>query len=290
MRRLTWMVALAGCGQAKSTDSPSPPPTPVARADDYQPKYDGDPDLVTFPSDGMTLHGFLFRPHGTGPFPAIVYNHGSGREVGTMSNGMKFYVDHGFVVLVPHRRGHDRSSDVAPYMAHVMDTDEAHEDKQKFADELVAQSDDVIAGVKYVASLPDVDPKRVATIGCSFGGIESVFAAEQGTGLVAAVDFAGAAMSWATEPPLQERMIQAARNAKVPVLFIQAENDFDTTPSKVLSAAMKEAGKPMQVHIYPPHGVGHRDGHGFCGAFKDDHPKWADEVLTFLAENMPEAP
>jgi hypothetical protein len=81
------------------------------------------------------------------------------------------------------------------------------------------------------------------------------------------------------------------RNAKVPILFIQAENDFDTTPSKVLSETMKEVSKPMQVHIYPPNGTSHRDGHGFCSAsFKNEHPKWGDEVLTFLAENMPESP
>ena len=262
-------------------------PTPAApQQDDYTPRYAGDPDLVTFQSDGMTLHGFLYRPSGTGPFPAIVYNHGSGQEVGTMRDILKFFVDHGFVVFLPHRRGHDRSSDVAPYMAHLFDTDEEHQDKQKLVDELVAQSDDVIAAVQYVAALPDVDQMRVATIGCSFGGIESVFAAEQGTGLVAAVDFAGAAMSWAGQPPLQRRMITAVRNAKVPILFIQAENDFDTTPSKVLSESMKEAGKPMQVHIYPPYGTSHRDGHGFCGAsFKNDHPKWGDEVLTFLADS-----
>jgi len=293
MRRLILMAVLAGCGRS---DSPSPSPTPAPtreppQQDNYAPRYAGDPDLVTFPSDGMTLHGFLYRPSGTGPFPAIVYNHGSGQEVGTMQEILKFFVDHGFVVFLPHRRGHDRSGDVAPYMAHLFDTDEEHQDKQKLVNELVAQSDDVIAAVRYVAALPDVDPKRVATIGCSFGGIESVFAAEQGTGLVAAVDFAGAAMAWATEPPLQQRMITAVRNAKVPILFIQAENDFDTTPSKVLSETMKEAGKPMQVHIYPPNGISHRDGHGFCGAsFKNDHPKWGDEVLTFLAENMPESP
>jgi dienelactone hydrolase len=137
----------------------------------------------------------------------------------------------------------------------------------------------VIAAVKYVAALSEVDRKRVATIGCSFGGIKSVFAAEQGTGLVAAVDFAGAAMSWATEPPLQQRMITAVRNAKVPILFLQTENDFDTAPSKVLSEEVKKAGKPMQVHIYPPNGKSHQAGHGgFCF---DEHPRWEMKCSRF---------
>ena len=173
-------------------------------------------------------------------------------------------------------------------MAHLFDLG-VPEDPAKLTAELVAQSDDVMAAVDYVAAMPDVDPKRIATIGCSFGGIETLFAAERGTGLTAAVDFAGAAESWAPDPPLRDRMLQAARNAKVPVFFIQAENDFDTTPSKVLSAAMKAAGKPTQVHIFPPYGTTHRDGHSFCGG-ADGHPAWGDEVLTFLAENMPVTP
>jgi carboxymethylenebutenolidase len=34
-------------------------------------------DVVAFPSGKITLHGVLYRPAGTGPFPAVVYNHGS---------------------------------------------------------------------------------------------------------------------------------------------------------------------------------------------------------------------
>ena len=34
-------------------------------------------DTVEFPSGEITLHGVLYRPEGKGPFPAVVYNHGS---------------------------------------------------------------------------------------------------------------------------------------------------------------------------------------------------------------------
>jgi len=34
-------------------------------------------DIVAFPSGEITLHGVLYKPEGTGPFPAVVYNHGS---------------------------------------------------------------------------------------------------------------------------------------------------------------------------------------------------------------------
>ena len=34
-------------------------------------------EVVSFPSGSLTLHGALYKPEGTGPFPAVVYNHGS---------------------------------------------------------------------------------------------------------------------------------------------------------------------------------------------------------------------
>jgi hypothetical protein len=34
-------------------------------------------DVVSFPSGELTLQGVLYKPAGPGPFPAVVYNHGS---------------------------------------------------------------------------------------------------------------------------------------------------------------------------------------------------------------------
>jgi dipeptidyl aminopeptidase/acylaminoacyl peptidase len=153
-----------------------------------------------------------------------------------------------------------------------------------FVDELVAQADDVMAAVAYVSALPFVDTKRVAVTGASLGGIESLFAAERGAGIVAAVDCAGAAAMWAGNPWLQERMKLAARRAKVPVFFLQAENDYDTTPSKVLTDEMLAAGKSARLHIFPPNGTTTEEGHDLCAG--GPSPPWGDEVLVFLREAM----
>src|SRR2546428_427907 len=37
-------------------------------------------EVVTFPSGKRILHGVLYRPSGSGPFPAVLYNHGSARD------------------------------------------------------------------------------------------------------------------------------------------------------------------------------------------------------------------
>jgi dienelactone hydrolase len=235
---------------------------PAAQSDPFA------PTLVTYASG---LSGYLYRPTGKGPFPAIVFNHGSEQDPGTKRGQALFYVPHGFVLFVPHRRGQGLSAAAGPSINSIDVSSPA------FVDALVAQTDDVMAAVAYVASLPDVDPSEVATVGCSLGGIESLFAAERGTGLTGAVDFAGAAITWARNESLQERMKLAARTAKIPVFFVQAENDYDTTPSRVLAAEMRA---PHRVHIYPPNGQTAQEGHGFCIGGKQ--PPWGDEVLEFL--------
>jgi carboxymethylenebutenolidase len=67
------------------------------------------PDEVVFPSDGRQLHGFLWKPEGTGPFRAIVWNHGSEKLPGSQPTLANFYTAHSYVFFVPHRRGQGRS-------------------------------------------------------------------------------------------------------------------------------------------------------------------------------------
>jgi hypothetical protein len=74
-------------------------------------------------------------------------------------------------------------------------------------------------------------------------------------------------------------MLRAARGARAPVLFVQAENDFDLSPSRVLSAAMRASGKLSQVKIFPPFGKSPAEGHSFAyrGA-----ALWVEDALRFL--------
>jgi hypothetical protein len=63
------------------------------------------------------------------------------------------------------------------------------------------------------------------------------------------------------------------------ILFFQAENDHGLAPSLELAAAMKEAGKPFEVRIFPAFGSTPEDGHAF-GYFGG--AIWADDVFRFL--------
>lgn len=237
-----------------------------------------DANVVDFASGAQTLHGFIWKPAGAGPFPAILFNHGSEELPGAKDGQAAFYLRRGFVLFVPHRRGQGRSKAAGPYIGTFYDA--GAPDAPALTNQLVAQVEDVKAAAAYLAGLPYVDSKRMATVGCSFGGIEALLAAESVPGIVAAVDFAGASYTSANNPPLQERMKQAATHARVPVLFLQAENDQDTTPSRVLAQLMTASGKKNQMHIYPANGTTAEEGHHFCSG--GPNPVWGDEVLAFL--------
>jgi hypothetical protein len=97
------------------------------------------------------------------------------------------------------------------------------------------------------------------------------------------VDFAGAAMTWGDSSEIRERLLTAVRNARVPIYFIQAENDYNLGPSRALAAEMDRLGKPHRMKIYPPYGMTRQDGHslGLRGGVV-----WESDVFAFLDEWM----
>ena len=128
-------------------------------------------------------------------------------------------------------------------------------------------------------------PGQHAVAGCSYGGIQTLLAAEKGMGLRAAISFAPAAQTWAHSTSIQSRLVRAVRQATIPILFIQAENDYDLTPSLVLAKEMDSAGKPHKRVIFPPYGQTHEEGHGgFCSRATN---VWGAEALAFLNNSMP---
>jgi len=239
------------------------------------------PEEVTFPSGKLVLHGFIYRPRGAGPFPTILYNHGSKEKPGTKPTLEQFFSSKGYVFFVPHRRGQGRSPN-DPYVESLRAQGAAgaialHE----------THLEDQLAALAFLKQRSDVDPNKLAVAGCSYGGIQTVLAVEanvdQRLGLRAAVDFAGGAMTWRSLV-LRDRMIRAVRKATIPVLFIQAENDYDLGPSRTLAGELERLGKPHKLLIFPPYGNTREEGHGgFCSRATD---VWGPEVLSFLDLSM----
>ncbi len=243
-------------------------------------------ETVTFPSGEITLHGVLYKPAGTGPFPAVVYNHGS--APGMMSEQAfaalgPVFASHGWVFLGPYRRGQGLSASVGPYIGDQIAAAEKAGGVSAAAATMVRlletdHLDDQLAALAWLRKQSFVQPNRIAVAGNSFGGIETVLGVERG-GYCAGIDSAGGAQSWSQAPELRSLMTRAVRNAKAPIFFFQAANDFDLSPSKTLSAEMSEVSKTYKLKIYPAYGGSPGDGHTF-GYFGSD--VWANDVFGFL--------
>ncbi|HKN61064.1 MAG TPA: prolyl oligopeptidase family serine peptidase [Candidatus Acidoferrales bacterium] len=243
-------------------------------------------EIVSFPSDNLTLRGYLYKPGGPGPFPAVVYNHGS--APGMLSAGAfdalgPVFASHGWVFFGPFRRGQGLSASAGPYIGDEITTAENKGGLAAGAATMVRlletdHLNDQLAALAWLRHQAFVQPNHIAVAGNSFGGIEAVLGAEREK-YCAAIDSAGGAQSWARAPELQARMIRAVRNSQAPIFFFQAENDYDLSPSQTLSAAMKDAGKVFELKIYPPYGKSVQDGHTF-GYFGSS--VWSADVFRFL--------
>lgn len=249
---------------------------------------------VSFPSGNLKLYGLLYKPDGRGPFPAVVYNHGSApgmiSEQAFETLGPVF-VKRGWVFFGPFRRGQGLSAAAGPYIGDQISAAEKRGGMAEAATTAIRlleadHLNDQLAALSWLRGQSFVQSDRIAVAGTSFGGIETVLGAEKGS-YCAAVDFAGAAESWKLAPQLQQMMILTVQNARVPIFFIQAKNDYDLAPTRVLSAAMARAGKEFEVRIYPPYGSSVQDGHAF-GYFGGS--VWGNDVFGFLDHHCEGSP
>src|SRR6267142_5970001 len=84
-------------------------------------------EVVSFQSGELILRGMLYKPEGTGPFPAVVYNHGSApgmlSEQAFDALGPAFAA-HGWVFFGPYRRGQGLSASAGPHIGDEIDAAE----------------------------------------------------------------------------------------------------------------------------------------------------------------------
>lgn len=228
------------------------------------------PEIVHFASGTLTLGGELYLPKGPGPFPAVLYNHGSaeGMECDAASSAMgPLYAAKGWIFFMPYRRGQGLSANAGPYIGDLIDAAEKQGGQEAAVQTMIRlltgdHLNDQLAALTWLKSQPFVQADRIAVAGESFGGIETVLGAKSYP-YCAAIDASGGAMSWKEAPELQAVMEESVRASKSPTFFFQAENDYDLTPSHVLYSEMTAAGKAAQIKIYPPFGTTAFDGHSF---------------------------
>jgi dienelactone hydrolase/tetratricopeptide (TPR) repeat protein len=241
---------------------------------------------VWFTNGPLVLEGFLFKPAGKGPFPVVVWNHGSENHpaVGNQFDGIAdVFVPHGYVVFAPDRRGTDESE--GDYIR-VVRGREAGPHGQAAGDRLTTrlltteQLSDQLAGVAWLKSLPFVDTTRMVVAGCSFGGIQTLLAAEGKHGFKAALPLSPAAQNWDHNAPLRARLIAGVSDIQIPVFLIQPPRDASLAPARDLGAEFTRLKKDYRGKVWPDTLPPQVSGHCFGGSTGDQ--VWAAEGVAFF--------
>jgi dipeptidyl aminopeptidase/acylaminoacyl peptidase len=270
------------------------------------PNYPADalvtPTLVNFQApDGLAIQGQLFRPAGDGAAkrPAVIFVHGGPSRqmllgwhyMGYYSNAYavnQYLASRGFVVLSINYRlgiGYGR----------------AFEQPDKAGPAGGSEYQDVLAGARFLQSLPDVDGGRIGIWGGSYGGYLTAMALSRNSDVFrAGVDFHGV-HDWsrlvaeeATPPKRYEQgdwdaflktafesspdsQIEAWRS---PVLLIQGDDDRNVRFNQTvdLAARLTKRGVAFEELVIPD------EIHGFLR-----HDSWlrADTAtVRFLLEKL----
>jgi dienelactone hydrolase len=254
------------------------------------------PETVVVPSGKLRLKAFLWKPIGPGPFPAVLFCHGSGGADAAHTAGLPIteaaeklaplFLNRGYAFLYLFRRGQGLSADQGPFIQDILKREEATKGKEarqhlQFVLATRDHLDDVAAALSFLKTVPEVDAKRIAIAGHSFGGQLTLLAAERDNTVRAVVAFAAAANSWEHSPELRDRLLVAADKAKGSIMLIQAANDYSIVPSQALAGELERLHKPHLLKIYSPVGKTSDDGHNFLYLAI---PQWEPDVFGFLDE------
>jgi dienelactone hydrolase len=108
---------------------------------------------IYYENAGLRLEAYLYVPtKGNGPFPVVIYNHGSRQGSERVERPFQFIgallTDAGYAVLVPERRGYGKSE------GQTFGEEVGADKGPKFIARMFAEADDVNASVKFLQTMP----------------------------------------------------------------------------------------------------------------------------------------
>jgi carboxymethylenebutenolidase len=251
-------------------------------------KFKPNPLKVSFMGPaGKTLYGWIFKPAGTGPFPAVIFNHGSDPDPTKekVAELASLYAGHGYVFFTPHRTGHGLSKDAGESIVGKDDCG-ANESKGDCTVRHHEEANlDVVAAITWLKTQPYIKANRIAMTGVSYGGIQTILAAEKGLGLTAFVTHSPGAISWGTIE-LRNRLKTAVEAAQAPIFLLQARGDYSTGPYEVLGTYLNMKGGLNKGTLYPKFGNSNDEAHRIFAYSCQGIEIWGDDVLAFLKAAM----
>ena len=255
------------------------------------------PQIADVRSGELHLKGYFWKPAGPGPFPTILFNHGSGADDAQHTAGRTMaeaasdlapiFLKHGYAFFYLCRRGQGLSADQGPFVQDLLKQAEAKgaDARKQLHYQLITggQLDDALAGLTFLKAAPDVDPERIAIVGHSFGGMLTLLSGDHDSTIRAEVAFAAGANSWRASQELRDRTLASVGKTAAHIMLVYAANDYDTTPGKDISAELDRLQRSHLLKIYPMIGKTSDDGHSllYLGI-----SEWEPDVFQFLDENV----
>ena len=235
-----------------------------------------DPELI----GADRLQTTVFRPRSPGPWPLVVLNHGNlaypnhHDEPRWRPGGVAdFFVEQGYLVIAPMRRGYAGSSGSFKYDC----------DPLEFGDRA---ADDVEAAIRFYVRRNEVKSGEVLIIGGSQGGWVAIAYASKYSHARGVINLDGgvAYPVGKCKAAWQQRLIAAGRaigsEAKLPSLWMYADDSeiFPPSVSRPFFEAYREAGGRATLVTVPS------GGHSFMWGDHRDEEAWRTTIELFMHE------
>ena len=225
---------------------------------------------VTYKSGTEDVSGLLVLPEGKGPFPAVVVIHEWWGLDNWVKDQARALAKEGYAALA-----------VDLYRGQVTDKqEEAHKLMSGMPEDRAMR--DLKAALAFLKARKDVRANRIGAIGWCMGGKYALKLATEEPALGAVVAYYGA-------PPTDAAAIA---RIKAPVLGNFGAEDTGPSPAQVkeFEAAMKKAGKSVDVKLYPGAGHAFANVNNPWKGYREEAAKDAwSRVVAFFARHLKKA-
>ncbi len=188
-------------------------------------------EMLDYATNGSKASGFLARPRGDGPFPAVVVI----QEWWGLNDNVKDiagrFANEGFVAFAPDLYHGEVTSE----------PDEAQ--KLMMQMDMPRASQELVKATEYLSQQPYVNGRGIGSVGFCMGGGLALTLATDAPLIKAAAPFYG----------VNPQPIDKLQNLQGPVLAIYAEHDDFASAAvrEALQSAMEQFGKQLEVQVYP---------------------------------------
>jgi carboxymethylenebutenolidase len=230
-----------------------------------------------------TCPSFVYRPTGSGPWPAVlVYMDGLGIRPAMLEVGERL-ATHGYFVVLPDL--FYRAGPYEPMDPHTVFADPERRKvlREKFFAATQANiMSDTGAFLDYLAAQPDVKPGGIGTTGYCMGGLMSLTAA--GTypdRIVATASYHGGGL--ATDAPGSPHLLAPKIKSRVYIAGAIEDASFPDEMKARLEDALTKAGVDHKIETYQAkHGWVFRDTPVYAAAAAERH--WQTLIALFDAK------